>query len=70
MVSLAIQKLFSFMKSYLLMFFVSVLLVSCSESLSCASVFKTLPYFLFYQIQGIWPYVEVLDPFRVEFCAG
>lgn len=32
--------------------------------------FKHIPYFIFCQVQGIRSYVEVLDPFRIEFCAA
>jgi hypothetical protein len=48
---------------------VPVLLAFSSESFSCAKELKAISYFLFYQVQYIWFYVEVFDAFRVEFCA-
>lgn len=35
-----------------------------------ASKLKTSPHFLILQVQCIWFYVEVFDPFGAEFCAG
>jgi hypothetical protein len=35
-----------------------------------ANAFKAIPYFLLYQVHCIWFYVEVFDPFVLEFCAG
>lgn len=32
-------------------------------------MFKAIPHFLFYQIQFIWFYVEVFDPFGLDFCS-
>ncbi|ERE69856.1 hypothetical protein H671_6g16854 [Cricetulus griseus] len=37
--------------------------------LSCANVFKAISHFLFYEVQCGWIYVEVFDPFGLEFCA-
>lgn len=40
-----------------------------SASLFWANEFKSIPHFLFHQVQGFWPYVDWgLDPFGVEFC--
>lgn len=52
-VSFIVQKLLSFMRGHLLMFFVPVLSVSCSECRSCANEFKTTPHILFYQTEII-----------------
>lgn len=41
--------------------------VDCRAS---ASEFKAILYFLLYQVQGMWFYVEVFNPFVVMFCAG
>lgn len=38
--------------------------------LSGTNGFKTTFHSLFYQVQGIWIYVEGLDPFGVEFSTG
>ena len=37
--------------------------------LGSADVFKCTSHFLFYEVQCGWLYVEVFDPFRLEFCA-
>lgn len=71
MISFAIQKIFfRFMRSCLLLFLVCALTVSVQKVFSCAIEFKTMSHFLLCQIQRIWSYIEVLYPFRVEFCAG
>jgi len=70
LVPFALQKLFGFMKSHL----VIVELNACANGvlfgLSLPSEFKAIPCSLFYQVQRIWFYVEVFDPFGVEFYAG
>ncbi|KAL6075121.1 hypothetical protein STEG23_022560 [Scotinomys teguina] len=35
---------------------------------SCANAFETTFSFIFYQVQYNWIYVEVFDPFGLEFC--
>lgn len=61
MVSFAIQKPFSFLRSHLLIDALSAFAVSAlSERLS-------LGHILLCQIQGIWPEAEVFDPFGVKF---
>lgn len=49
--------------------FMLLLLNSYSESPLCAYKLKYIPYFLLRQVQGIRPWVEVLDAFEVDFCA-
>ena len=42
----------------------------CQKVFFCVSEFKAILYFLFYQVQCIWFYVEVFDLFGVEFVLG
>lgn len=53
----------SLKKSHLFFFFVPELLV---PGLLCQWV-QNYAHFLFYQIRGVWSYVEVLDPLGDEF---
>ena len=71
-VSFTLQKLFGFMRVHYLIVHLSTCttIVSVQEDVSSANVSKTIPHFLFYQVQCIWFYVEVFDPFGLEFCAG
>ena len=50
-----------------LLVLVSVLFVYCSESVLLCYEFKTIPHFVFYQIQGIWPNFKVLDTLELIF---
>ena len=70
-VSLSMQKIFSFMRSRSLTVELSVCAndVLFQKIFSCTNVFKAISHFLFYQVQHIWFYVEVFDPFGVEFLA-
>ncbi|ERE83670.1 hypothetical protein H671_2g6542 [Cricetulus griseus] len=75
MVSVAVQKLLGFTSSYLLIVGFSAFangtkFCSVQKVFSCAIKFKTIPHFLLYQVQCIQFYVEVFDPFGVEFCTG
>lgn len=54
MVSFAVQKLFNFTMS-------DLLIVSFGAYIMGA-------YFLFYQVQDIWIYIESLDVFGTDFC--
>lgn len=68
-VSLAMRKLFSFIRSLLTL--VTVLMVFCSKSFffSLCSKFKAIPQFLFCQeVQCTWFYVKVFDLLILEFC--
>lgn len=67
MVSFATQNPFNFRSSHLLIVGLnaSAILVLFRKSPSFAKEFKPFLHFLFSQIQGIWPYVEVLDPLEV-----
>lgn len=49
---------------YLLMFSVP------AHQVSCANEFKTISYFVFWQIQDVQPYVKVLDPLELSFVQG
>lgn len=65
------QKLLSFMRFHLLVFglnayFIDVLFKK--KILLYTFEFKPISHVLFYHIQNIWTYVEVRDPFLVEFC--
>lgn len=42
---------------------------SIQKVLSCANEFKSIPCFLFYQVQPFWSFVEAFDLAGVEFCA-
>lgn len=53
---------------FLIIVLCSLLSVFFSVVLLYTNEFKHILYFLFYQIQAIWTYVEVLDSFKVEFC--
>jgi len=69
---LAVQKLFHFMRSHLLI----AGLGACADSVLLRKSFsmpmtsRLFPHFLFCQVQCIWLYIRALDPFEVEFCAG
>ena len=68
-VSFALQKILSFRRSHLLFLSVSVLLgLYLGSGLLCQCVQVYFP-FLFYKVQCGWFYVEVFDPFGLEFCA-
>jgi hypothetical protein len=64
MVFFAVQKCFSYMRSHLLITYLG----ACANSV-LFNKFKAIPQFLSYQIQWIWFYIEVSDPFAVEFWA-
>ena len=70
--SFALQKLFSFMRSDLLILDLSACTfgILFKKLVSCANAFKTSPHFLFDQVQGIWFYDEVFDPLGFEFSVG
>ena len=71
-ISFALQKLFSFRRSYLLIVALSVLILVLylGSSLLCQCVtFKVTFHFLFYEVQCGWIYVEVSDPLGLEFYA-
>lgn len=38
------------------------------KTLSCDSEFKPISKIIFYNVQDTWPYVKVLDSFRVVLC--
>lgn len=69
--SFAIQNSFSFMRYHLLIFYCACTLKwHVQKGFSCANGYKTICQFIYYQIQYIWPYIEVLHPFRNEFCTN
>lgn len=37
---------------------------------SYANLFEAVPHFLFYQVQCVWFYAKVFDPFEPDFYAG
>ena len=43
---------------------------SALEVVSFDNEFKPVSHFLFYEVHCTWFYLEVFDPFGVEFCAG
>jgi hypothetical protein len=67
-VFLALQKFFSFMRFHLLTVVLSTYSIGVLFNMSFLC--QLVQDFSFYQIQCIWPYAEVFDPFGVEFCAG
>jgi hypothetical protein len=71
MVSFALLKNFSFMRSYLLIVDLSVLSYwsSVKDIFSFANEFSAITHFLFYQVQCFWTHIEVFDPLGLEFCA-
>lgn len=48
----------------------STIHVNINKAFFCDDMFKHISYFVFYWIQGIWSYAEVLDSIRVEFSQG
>ena len=66
-VSFALQKLLSFKESHLLIVSLSVCAAGVVFKKS-AFAFKCTSHFLFYKVQCGWLYVEVFDPFGLEFC--
>ena len=69
-VSFDLQKLLSFRRSHLLLVALSV----CATEVIFRKWFpvpmrSSTSYFLFYKVQCGWLYVEVFDPFGLEFCA-
>ena len=66
-VSFTLQKLFSFIKTHLLIVDHSANVNSVQKVFSSTSKFKAIPYFLLYQVQCSWFYFEVVHPFGVEF---
>ena len=67
--SFALQKIFSSRRSHLLIISVSVLLGLYLENALLSNVFKCISHFLFCEVHCGWIYIEVFDPFGLEFCA-
>lgn len=70
MASFAVPKLFRFPGSHLLVTSLCVCASVPVRKVLLVPVSSRLFLLLFLQIQDSWSYVEVLDPFVVEFCAG
>jgi hypothetical protein len=68
--SFVLQKLFSFIRSHLLIVDPSACAIGVQVVDSCASAFKDIPQFLFYQVQCFWFLTEVFDLLGLEFSVG
>lgn len=69
MVLLAIQKLFSFTRSELLIILNASAVVMFRKSSPVPNEYRTIPHIIFPQIQSVWSYVVVFDLFGVKFYA-
>ena len=66
MVSFALQKLCSFMRSHLSILDLTAQTCSIQKISPCGHIFKAFPHFLLYKFQCLWFYVEFLNPLRFD----
>jgi hypothetical protein len=66
----AFKELFSFIRSTLLLMYLSICAIGVQKGISCANAFNGTPHFPFYQVQCIPINVDLFDPPVLEFCAG